>query len=125
MKTANQKLRILFFSLGLIISIVPPLISILSFFPLWLGGGSAKVASGFTLLLCFIAHAPLFKVINKILRSGASYLMWLVIFICFFLLEKIAYEMTVISFIGFISNLVGAVFFKLSKRYGGEDEEES
>ncbi len=124
MKTANLKLKVLFFALGMLLCTLPPLIAALSFFPFWLDYGSVKLVSGFTLLLCLLAHAPLIKWIEKILRSGASYVMWLIIFVCFFVLESIAYEMTVISFVGFVGNLAGACLFKLSERYGGKDEKQ-
>ena len=124
MKPASLKLKILFYALGLIFCIVPPTVAILSFFPFWIGVGEAKVASGFVLLLCVIAHAPLLKAIKRLLKSEASYLMWLVIFLLFLLLDAIAFEMTVISFTGFIGNLIGAVFFKLSERYGERNEKQ-
>ncbi|MBQ7363195.1 MAG: hypothetical protein IJW48_01965 [Clostridia bacterium] len=124
MKTANLKLKVLFYSVGMLLCTLPPLLAILSFFPLWIGGESVKIASGFTLLLCLLAHVPLIKFVKRILSSGASYSMWLIMFLCFFVLENIAYEMTVISFAGFIGNLLGAVFFKLAARYGGRNEEQ-
>jgi Co/Zn/Cd efflux system component len=49
-----------------------------------------------------------------IFHSPAAYVMWLIAFLLFFSLEKIAHEMTVISFVGFLSNLCGAVLFKFA-----------
>ena len=124
MKASNLKLRVLFYALGLIFCIAPPTVATLSFFPFWIGVGGAKVASGFVLLLGVIAHAPLVKAVKRLLKSEASYFMWLVLFVIFLVLEKIAFEMTVISFIGFIGNLIGAIFFKLSERYGVKNEKQ-
>ena len=106
MKPASLKLKIFFYALGLIFCIAPPTVAILSFFPFWLGVGEAKVASGFVLLLCVIAHVPLLKAIKRLLRSEASYLMWLIIFLLFLMLEAIAFEMTVISFVDMEGNRV-------------------
>ncbi len=120
MRTPNLKLKILFFSLGMLFCVLPPIIATLSFFPLWIGdGGTTKLLSGFTLLLCILAYMPLIRAIKRILRSNSSYLMWLIIFLFFLVLESIAYEMTVISFAGFIGGALGAVLFKLSERFGG------
>ena len=47
--------------------------------------------------------------------------MWLIAFILFLSLSRIADEMTVISFVGLISNLIGSLIFKLARRYGKED----
>jgi nicotinamide riboside transporter PnuC len=42
-------------------------------------------------------------------------MMWFIIFITFMLLSRIADEVTVISFIGFVGNLIGAACFKLAR----------
>ena len=48
------------------------------------------------------------------------------LFVLFFVLSKIADEMTVIAFVGFVSNLLGALLFKLSglKKVRGNDNEQ-
>lgn len=115
--------RRLFYLTGLLICIVPVMICVLSYFPLWASKSGAHVVSGFAALLCILALSPLFKVVKEALKSPASYVVWFGAFLLFFLLSKIAAEMTVISFVGFISNLVGAFFFKTADKYkdGKED----
>ncbi len=108
--------------LGLIFCTVPPLSAILLYFPLWKSKGGAAVLSGFTLLLILAALIPFFNTVKGILRSPAAYTMWFLAFVAFFVLSSIAREMTVISFAGFIGNLVGAALFKLSKKGGADDE---
>jgi hypothetical protein len=49
--------------------------------------------------------------------------MWFLIFISFFLLSRIAREMTVISFVGFVTNLLGSVFFRIARKYGAKEGE--
>ena len=39
-----------------------------------------------------------------------------IVFVVFFLVSRIADEMVVISFVGFIGNLVGAMLLKLGER---------
>ena len=65
------------------------------------------------LALCIV---PLYKMIRKGLMSFSSYMMWLILFVLFFSLSKIGDQMTVISFVGFISNLIGAICFWYAKR---------
>lgn len=92
----------------------------LSYFPLWTeGGGEYSVAGGCALLLVLCA-IPLFKFIKRALFSFASYFLWLFLFLIFMALSKIADQMTVISFVGFIGNLLGALCFKLAKRKSAE-----
>lgn len=109
--------------LGLAVCILPLLISILLYFPLWKSAGADKVLSGGAILLIAMAHAPLLKLAREKLRGAASYTVWLLIFIAFLLLSSIAHEMKVISFVGFVSNLAGAVILKLADRIGAESDE--
>ena len=106
----------LYLSLGLLFSIAPPLSAILLYFPIWSGRGGGAVLSGFTLLLILLAFIPLFKTAKAALKSPSAYSMWFIVFVLFFMLSKIADEMTVISFVGFLGNLIGSFFFKAARR---------
>lgn len=116
--------RILLFSTGLAICTVPVLSAIILYFPVWKEKGGAATLSGFTLLLILIALVPLFSTVKNLLRSPAAHTMWFIAFVVFLLLSRIANEMTVISFVGFISNLIGAFFLRAAKKIGGESEDE-
>ena len=113
----SVRLRFLFTALGLVISTVPVGASILLYFPVWAERGSGEVLSGFSLLLLLMAAVPALKLGKRLLTSPSAPIMWLAAFVIFFMLSKIADDMTVICFVGFLSNLVGAFFFKLSDRY--------
>ena len=113
---------LLFGFLGILISTLPTVICVLSYFPLWCERGSDYVLSGVALLLLLISLIPLIRIINGKLKSPAAYMVWLIIFILFFSLSKISEQMTVISFVGFVTNLIGSVLFKLAKKYGKAKE---
>ena len=120
----NNKLRALAMNtLGLAISIIPVLVTATSYFPIWARRGGAYVISGFAVILCILALSPLIKFIKEALKSPSSYMLWLMTFLLFLLLSRIADEMTVISFVGFISNLIGAFFFKAAKKYRCKEED--
>lgn len=108
--------RILLYSVGLLFCTVPVISTIILYFPIWKERSAAAALSGFTLLLLLISLVPMFSTVKSILRSPAAYTMWLISFIAFFLLSRIADEMTVISFVGFVSNLIGAFFLKAAKK---------
>ena len=118
MKTALS--RILLKVLGLSLCILPPLIATLAYFPLWREAGDGRMASGLTLTLLCIAVLPLYRHIKSWIKTAAIYLPWLLIFLIFSLLSRIAAEMTVISFTGLLGNLVGAIVIKLSERRSDE-----
>ena len=118
----SQAKRLLFNALGIAVSVIPVSVAIFSYFPLWISRNDASFLSGISLLLICLAIVPLFKYLKQFWRSPSAPLMWFLAFILFFLLSRIASEMTVISFVGFVSNLVGSVCFRISKRYDGREE---
>lgn len=100
--------------LGFFLCIAPPLVYTVSYFPIW--KESTQALSGGALLLILISAIPIYKQIKKKLASPASYVIWLVLFVIFFTLSSIAEQMTVISFFGFVGNILGAICFKIAKR---------
>ena len=111
---------VIFKTLGILACTVPPTVAILTYFPLWLGGSGTAVLSGVAVLLCTLAHVPLFRAFKRLFTSSATWAMWLFIFILFLLLSKITEQMTVIAFVGFISNSIGAILFKIGDIYRGD-----
>ena len=113
----NNTKRVLLRALGLVLCVVPVAASVLFYFPLWCTKGGGAVVSGFTVLLLILCVIPLGKHLRQIFKSPSGYMLWLTLFIIFLLLSKIADEMTVISFVGFVGNAMGAIAFKLAEKY--------
>ena len=112
----NPSKRLLFNALGLFFSVIPVAVAIFSYFPLWLRRGDASILSGISLLLLVAALVPCYRYVRDALRSASAPIMWFFFFVLFFLLSKIADEITVISFVGFVSNLIGSGFFKIARK---------
>ncbi len=72
--------------------------------------------TGGGVLLVAIFALPIFKRLSRLLSGATPYVFWLVIFIFFFALSRIAEEIAVISLAGFIGNLIGAIIFKAEQR---------
>ena len=123
-KETNPTKRLLYNAIGLAISIIPVSIAILSYFPIWAKREDSSLLSGLSLILIAVALVPLYKHIRQALGSPSAPLMWFFTFAVFFLLSRIADEMTVISFVGFVTNVIGSLFFKAARRLGGEDKNE-
>ncbi len=123
MKATTAKAYILKL-IGLIFCTVPVIAAVLLYFPLWRERGGEAVLSGFTLLLLLAALVPLFNAVKSLLKSPSAHTMWFISFAAFFILSSIAEEMTVISFVGFVGNLVGAVFFKIARKGERRNEEQ-
>ena len=101
---------------GILLCTLPVTVCILLYFPVWVNKGGGAVLSGFAVFLLALALMPFYKSIKRFFASAAVYTMWLIAFILFFCLSKIADEMTVISFVGLIGNMLGALCFKLAGR---------
>ena len=103
--------------LGFLLCIVPPAVCTLNYFPLWREVGYESCIAGGTALILALCIIPIYKLIRKGLDSFSSYMVWLLLFLLFFGMSRIAEQMTVISFVGFIGNLLGAVCFHFARRY--------
>ena len=106
--------------IGILISVVPPTVAILLYFPIWKSAGAVSVVSGFGMLLLTLASVPIFRIIKERFKSPSAHVMWLVLFIIFFALSKIADQMIVISFIGFVSNFTASFIFRAARSDGDE-----
>lgn len=100
--------------LGYSLCVIPPTVATLTYFPLFRSVGGGAVIAGGTALLLILSIQPLWQRGLKLLSSGTVFLPWLLLFLLFSGLAKIADEMTVISFVGLLSNLLGAGVLRLS-----------
>lgn len=100
---------------GILFCTVPPILATLLYFPLWKARSGLAAISGFTLLLILISLLPLIRIIRRVYRSPSVHTMWFFAFVIFLMLSKIADEVTVITFTGFIGNLIGAALFNVAR----------
>ena len=121
---ANPTKRLFFNALGLAVSIIPVTAAILSYFPVWARRADSSILSGISLVLVAIALVPLYKHVRTALRSPSAPMMWFFSFLVFLLLSRIADEMTVISFVGFVTNVLGSLCFKRARLYAPEVKDE-
>ena len=108
---------------GILLCIVPPAVCTLLYFPFWKSVSYTHCIAGGGALILVLCLLPLYKLIIKATKSASSYLLWLVMFLLFVALSKIGEQMTVISFVGFVGNLLGAICFRLAGRKGGKEED--
>lgn len=108
--------RMVFQVLGVLFSIVPPIVATLLYFPLWIDRGASQTMSGLCALLLILCFIPLFRFLKGKLTTPSLPLMWGVLFLLVRALGAIIEQVCVISFVGFVSNLIGSLFFRLSKR---------
>ena len=102
--------------LGFLFSVLPPAAATLLYFPLWHSEGRGSSFSGICALFLCLSALPIYRYLKRKLSSPAAYTVWLILFLAFFFFSRVAEEMTVIAFTGFIGNLIGAVFFRIGKK---------
>ena len=117
--------KVILAALGILISILPVAICILTYFPLWRERGDGALLSGFAVFLLLISLLPLSRLLRRLLRSPSIHRLWFIAFVIFFIASRIADEMTVICFVGFVSNLIGAILFRYSGVKLGCNENEA
>lgn len=118
-KGKKRILKLLLRAFGLLSCVVPPVICTLSYFPLWREAGGEELICGTTALLLMISVIPFYKHIKRLFETSASYVLWLAIFLFCFLMSKVINEITVIAFVGFVGNAVGAILLKLGEKKEG------
>ena len=125
MKTSSKRSVLVNFILhitGFLLCVAPPFICTLTYFPLWKTAGYASCIAGGTALILVVCFIPIYRFICRTIKSYSSYIMWLCLFLLFFALSRIAEQMTVISLVGFVGNLLGEICFRLAR--GGDKTEE-
>ncbi len=115
----NRVKHVLINTFALFVSVLPPIIATLSYFSLW---SDARSLSGLCLILLIISLVPLLRRIKIELKSASMPVIWGCIFVIFLLFSSIAKEMCVISLIGFISNLLGAILYRIARRYKDNEQ---
>lgn len=107
--------RTVFYCLGILFSVVPPAVATLLYFPLWMESGARETASGLCALLLILCALPIFRILKGKLGTPSLPLVWGLLFLAVRALYLIIDEVCVISFVGLLSNLIGAIFFRFSK----------
>lgn len=122
-KLSDKQKHYLFKILGFLFCIVPPLIVTVIKYPLWSAnkGATLSVVSVILIVLCCI---PFKKYLKEVWKNPSAWQMWLAIFIADIVLENIAQMTKIISLVGFISSIIGAAMFQLSKRYSTKETTE-
>lgn len=108
MMSQKTKGHILYYT-GLTISIVAPLIAAMTQFPVWTQNVSPQEISGLFVFVAFICIIPLFNHFKQALRSPSSALLWSLMFLITWALSKIIAQMVIVSLVGMIANIIGAI----------------
>ena len=108
-------MKILLRILGIALCVLPPAISTLEFFPLWLSDGKSAL-SALSLMLLLLSALPLFRIVKRHLRSPSLWMLWLILWGVLEVFLPILSAVKTIALVSFPTGLLGALFFRLAKR---------
>ena len=111
----------IFWWLGLALSVIPTLIAVLEWFPIWAAEGGQTVISGLTAVLLAVAAMPLLNVVRNRLKSPSLWCFWLFVLLFLLAVRNVLEGLLAVALISFPAGLLGAVFFRLSKHLKKED----
>ena len=100
--------------LGLLLCVLPPAVTALEYFPLWLGDGE-KTVSALALFLLLATAIPLWRHVKKLLASPSIWSVWLVLWLFFTLFSSLIEGLTAISLMGFLGGLPGALLLRVAR----------
>lgn len=100
---------------GLCLSVIPPAVTALCYFPLWFSsrGSAFSVLSILLLALCLL---PFRRAIRDYMKSPSAWQMWFVLWVGLTLFARICNGLRVVACVGSLSGLAGEVFFWLARR---------
>ena len=114
----SNRMKYLVITVGaLLISVLPPLIVTLYFFPLWVETSAEATLSGTVCVLGLICLVPFGKYVMQLMRSPSAPLLWMIFTLIMFVMRAVADQMFTVGVVGTVSNVVGAILFKVGKRY--------
>ena len=100
---------------------IPAFLATLHYFPIWYREDAFDIVVPGIAVLCFcLCSIPLFRWIERALKSPSVWMMWLALAILLHLLERIFSQVSIICDIGAGGNMLGAVLWKIAEK--GEDK---
>lgn len=109
---------------GMICAVLPPLIAFLDNFPLLTEENYGQAVSWFAVAMIAICCIPFWRKIKEYFKSPDTMVLWLIVFVIFSATKNLINGMIIVSFCGFVGNLVAkALFFAGHKIEPAEDKE--
>jgi predicted ABC-type exoprotein transport system permease subunit len=120
--TSKQKYYILR-AMSWVLCFGVPIAVISFYFPLFVTKGVGEFMSGLAVMLLLLAAAPVLKYQKQFFKkTPAAWVIWGIIFILLYCLNKIIDQLIIVSAWGAVGNLIGGVIYKASNKYREGDE---
>lgn len=109
---------------AIVIDVAVPVVATLTQFPLWVEHSAEATMSGMCLVLIGLSVIPFFKVLKEYFKSPSSWVIFGLIFMFLLLLRSILDQMLIVSFAGFVANIIGAALYGIGNNLQQKDVKE-
>lgn len=109
---------------GYALSILPPFICTIAFFPVWVATSAESTVSGIALVLLLICAIPAFRAIKQYMKSPSAPIVWGIIAVISYALKSIIDQVFVIALVGTLSSVAAMLVFRYRKTLFPDKEKE-
>ncbi len=113
--TRNKKGAIMYYT-GVIVSVLAPLITAMTQFPIWTEKVPKSQLGGMFIFTALLSCIPFLKHIRMQLKTPSAVTVWALLFLVCWAMNKIVDQLYVIALVGLVANIVGAVLCAVGNR---------
>lgn len=113
--TRNKKGAVMYYT-GIVISVLAPLITAMTQFPIWTEKVPKSQLGGMFIFTALLSCIPFLKHIRMQLKTPSAVTVWALLFLVCWAMNKIIDQLYVIALVGLVANIVGAVLCAVGNR---------
>lgn len=113
--TRNKKGAVMYYT-GIVISVLAPLITAMTQFPIWTENVPKSQLGGMFIFTALLSCIPFLKHIRMQLKTPSAVTVWALLFLVCWAMDKIIDQLYVIALVGLVANILGAVLCAVGNR---------
>ncbi|MCI8945042.1 MAG: hypothetical protein HFE33_05175 [Clostridia bacterium] len=113
--TRNKKGAVMYYT-GIVISVLAPLITAMTQFPIWTENVPKSQLGGMFIFTALLSCIPFLKHIRMQLKTPSAVTVWALLFLVCWAMNKIIDQLYVIALVGLVANILGAVLCAVGNR---------
>lgn len=112
----RHKQGVILYYTGIVVSVLAPLITALTQFPVWTEKVPKTQLGGMFIFTALLSCIPFLKHVRMQLKTPSAVTVWAIIFLICWSMNKIIEQLYLIALVGLIANVVGAVLCAVGNR---------
>ena len=112
----KHKQGVILYYVGIAVSVIAPLITALTQFPVWTEKVPKTQLGGMFIFTALLSCIPLLKHIKMQLKAPSAVTVWAIIFLICLSMNKIIEQLNIIALVGLISNVIGAILCSVGNK---------